>query len=316
LRRVAGATLVVALAGTAACVACAQEPAPSVITQQHGGVYIAPPAEVDPVYRPAGPNAGAGQPDTQPPLRLQLTLDVPLRHGGTAALGRGVQGSTAASPTLQAQVRWTPVRQSWWFAQATFYRYLRPGEQQPWHPDFSYGFGYDDPRPGTWSLFYGNYTGTRLQAAAAAGEHRFNFPEGQWTLARRFELPPALQPVLLVGDGDSALCSAEGHVTPRYARLEGGPEGRHKTSLSLGCRYLRASGWYFEAALFAYPLRSQQQPWDPDFTYGFGYADWRPGAIAIRYDNYSGNRFPGRALAAGEGRPDSGSLSVTWSVPW
>jgi hypothetical protein len=295
-----------------ACVAgaAAQETPPSVITEQRGGIYVAPPASVDPVYTPSRPNAEAQAPAAPPPLSLQLTLDVPLRHASAAESGPGVQGSTAASPTVQAQLRWLPVAGQPWFARLTFYRYLQADRQQPWHPDFSYAFGYDDGRPRSWSLFYANYTGTRFQPDA--GEHRFNFPEGQWTLAYRFALPAALEPALLVGDGDAAGCSANAHLTPRFTRVEG-DVGHHKKALSLGCRYTRPEGLFAEAALFAWPQHGQQQPWDPDFTYGFGYAR---GSVVVKYSNYSGNRFPGRARGPGEGTFRSGSISVSWSTPW
>jgi hypothetical protein len=103
---------------------------------------------------------------------------------------------------------------------------------------------------------------------------------------------------------------------PRFVRFEGVATGRDKTALSLACRYTRPQGWYAEAAVFAYPQHGQQQPWDPDFTYGFGYADWRPGTLSVKYNNYSGNRFPGRTRGTGEGTFRSGSISVSWSVPW
>ena len=301
-------------AGAAPACALAQDPPPEVSRQQRGGTYVEPPARVDPAYTPAGPNARAAAEPGPPHLRLQLALDVPLRGGGSASLGRGTQGSTAASPTLQAQLRWHPLPGEYWFVQATFYRYLRGDRQQPWHPDFTYAFGYDDWHPGTWSLFYANYTGTRF--SPDAGEGRFNVPQGQWTLAYRFALPPPLQPWLLVGDGDAASCHANLHLMPRYVDLRSGATRTGKASAALGCRYQRPDGWYAEAAVFAYPDGAQQQPWDPDFTYGFGHADWRPGKVAIRYSNYSGNRFPGRARGAGEGTPRSGSVTVSWSTEW
>lgn len=294
----------------------AQETPPPVITQQRGGVYQEPPASVAPIYVPSGPDAAPPpDPARPPPLTLRLTLDVPLRGGGTRP-GSGVQGASAASATLRAQLRWLPVPDSWWFGQVIFHRYLQDGRQQPWHPDFTYAFGYDDWRPGSLSLFYANDTGTRLRPGRAAGQHRFNFPEGRWTLAYRFALPAALVPVLLVGDGDQAHCNASAHLMPRYVVAAGGGRGRHKTSLSAGCRYMRPDGWYAEATVFAYPRGEQQQPWDPDFTYGFGYADWRPGAVSLQYNNYSGNRFPGRKRAPGEGTFRSGSFSATWSIQW
>jgi hypothetical protein len=249
-------------------------------------------------------------------LQLQLTLELPLRGSSPGALGRGVQGSTSAPPSLQALLRWQPVRASGWFAQLTLYRYLRPDRQQPWHPDFSYAFGYDDWHPGSWSLFYANYTGTRLQPDAAAGEHRFNFPEGQWTLAYRYALPERLHPLLLVGDGDQANCNAAVHLVPRYVDNTDGRLRRLKKSFSAGCRYARASGWYLEAAVFAYPQGGQQQPWDPDFTYGFGWQNAGPGTLSLKYNNYSGNRFPGRARGPGEGTLRRGSVGLSWMTQW
>ena len=56
-----------------------------------------------------------------------------------------------------------------------------------------------------------------------------------------------------------------------------------------------------------------QQPWDPDFTYGFGLFDYRSNRVSIQYSNYSGNRFPWRKSKAGTGRFKDGGLLVSWS---
>lgn len=295
--------------------ALAQDPPPEVFTQQRGGTFVPPPARVEPVYVPAGPDTPVAPQRGPERLNLQLALDLPLRGSGRSGAGRGTQGSTAASPTLQAHLRWRPVPDSWWFAQLGFHRYLQGDRQQPWHPDFSYSFGYEDWHPGTWSIVYANYTGTRFHPDRAAGEGRSHFPQGQWTLGYRFALPAALEPWLLAGDGDQATCSANGHYMPRYVDSRNGAMRPGKVSASLACRYQRASGWYADLAVHAWPDRSQQQPWDPDFTYGFGWADWRPGRISIRYNNDSGNRFPGRVRGAGEGSFRSGSVSLWWSTP-
>lgn len=309
------ACIAIAAALCAGAVA-AQDPPPDVFTQQHGGRYVEPPAHVDAAYTPAGPDGRPTQPELRTPLELQLALDLPLRGGGTANLGSGTQGSTAASPTVQALVRWHPVADAWWFAQAVFYGYLLPDRQQAWHPDFSYSFGYDDWHPDTWHLVYANYTGTRFHPDSARGEGLFNFPEGQWTAGRKFALPRPMEQVFLAGDGDRAICSANGHLMPRYEDFASGTTKSGKVSASLGCRYERPGGWYAQLQVYAYPDRSQQQPWDPDFTYGFGYDDWRPGSISVRYGNYSGNRFPGRERAPGEGTFRSGSVTVSWRAQW
>jgi hypothetical protein len=65
-----------------------------------------------------------------------------------------------------------------------------------------------------------------------------------------------------------------------------------------------------------YPDKTQQQPWNPDYTYGFGFFDWHPGTISVQYNNYSGNRFKLSDRAAGTGHFQNGSISVAWSKSW
>ncbi|WP_369062427.1 hypothetical protein ABOZ73_09080 [Caulobacter sp. 73W] len=60
-------------------------------------------------------------------------------------------------------------------------------------------------------------------------------------------------------------------------------------------------------------IKPQQQPWDPDFVYSFGWFDWRPGGWSVQYSNYSGNRYPGADRAAGTGRFKDGTISVTYN---
>lgn len=285
---------------------------------QRGGTYIEPPDTVDPAFLPPGPNGRRNDvpaPETLG-LGLRLSLDYPLRSGIDAGTGTGAQGSPPVSPTAQLSLRWLPVRQSEWFVQTTLYRYLQPDRQQPWNPDFTYAFGYDDWRPGTVSLVYSNYAGNRFQPDRTRAESRSNFSRGTWSLGYKFMLPEALEPYLLVGDGDRSACRTNLNYTPRFTHLQGGSPRHGKVSVALGCRYTVASGWYAELTAFGYPDRSQQQPWDPDFTYGFGYFDWRPGSISLQYSNYSGNRFPWRTRSPGQGTLRNGSLSVSWTTSW
>jgi hypothetical protein len=277
---------------------------------QRGGTYTPPPASVDPIYTPRGPDQPADRFE-EPVLRLQLTADLPLR---SRASGTGAQGSAApVSPTLQATLRWRPLEDRGWFAQLSLLRYVQPSRQQPWNPDFVYAFGYDDGEPGRWSFQYANYTGTRLSPDRALGEHRFNFPQGQWTARYRFGLPEPLEPVFLAGDGDRALCHAEGNLVPRYSQATSPALGENKVSLGLGCRYTRPDGWFAHATAFAWP-HGRQQPWDPDYVWGFGWNS--PGGITVQYANYTGNRWPGRSGTAGEGGFGNGSISVTWATAW
>jgi hypothetical protein len=70
--------------------------------------------------------------------------------------------------------------------------------------------------------------------------------------------------------------------------------------------------WYATSTLNYYPVASQQQPWDPDYTYGFGYFDFHPGKLSVQYNNYSGNRYPWRQRGAHTGTFAWGGLSLSW----
>ncbi len=74
--------------------------------------------------------------------------------------------------------------------------------------------------------------------------------------------------------------------------------------------------WYFDVNVFCYPKSGQQQPWDPDYTYGFGFPDWHPGSFSIQYNNYSGNRFSSEDRAENTGKFRDGTITASWSWAW
>ena len=76
------------------------------------------------------------------------------------------------------------------------------------------------------------------------------------------------------------------------------------------------SGFSGGFAFSYYPYPEQKQPWDPDFTYGFGYFDWHPGTISVQYNNYSGNRYPWHKKSPDTGRFKDGAITISWSWMW
>lgn len=256
--------------------------------------------------------AAAAATDTKPQLRLRLGFDYPLRTGEKTTVGAGTQGAPSVSPTLQAELRINPA--TYWFAGITFYRYLYEDRQQPWNPDFTYTFGYDDWHPNTFSLTYGNYSGNRLDPGPRETHSRFR--QGTWSFGYKFRLPETLDRIFKADEKHQIGCNINGNITPRYSDLSTSSMKKYKRSVSLGCRYTLPSNLYANVTAFYYPERSQQQPWDPDFTYGFGYFDWRPGTITVQYNNYSGNRYPWRDSDSGQGGFRRGSISISWSRSW
>ncbi|SNS33687.1 hypothetical protein SAMN06265795_102272 [Noviherbaspirillum humi] len=249
------------------------------------------------------------------PLSVSVGLDYPLQSNVSAQSGLQSQGAnTLTSPTAVVNLRYNPL--SYWFFNFTARRYFLPDRQQPWNPDFTYAFGYDDWHPYTLSLIYGNYGGNRFSPDYGRGEARTRFNQGTLSYAFKFPMPKLLEPLFLIDEKDQVNCSVGANVTPRYTDLKTLSLKAYKKSLALGCRYTTPENWYANITLFYFPNREQQQPWDPDFTYGFGYFDWHPGTISVQYNNYSGNRFPGRETAPGQGGFRNGSISITWSIPW
>ena len=64
-----------------------------------------------------------------------------------------------------------------------------------------------------------------------------------------------------------------------------------KPVTGIAARYVIYKNIYVESALYLY-LPGRKQPWDPDFSYGFGYFNWRAFRISFSYGNWAINRFP------------------------
>lgn len=197
----------------------------------------------------------------------------------------------------------------------TAYAYLEADGKREWNPDFTYSFGYDDWRPGTFALTYDNYGGNRWRPAAGSDQRVTRFDEGTLTASYKILVPGALE-AWFEEDGErhwSASVSA--HVVPRYRQLDREARGSWKQSISIGVRNRFFRRLYVEGRAFVYPDREQQQPWDPDFTYGIGWFDWRPGTLSIQYGNYSGNRWWNRERP-GTGAVRNGAITVHFTTAW
>jgi hypothetical protein len=263
------------------------------------------PLEEGPVEGPWWKQAAAG-------LSGNVGFTYPLSQTVFPEAGQGSQGTrTATSPNFNQTIRYNPAGA--WFGLVTFYQYIEPDKQAPWNPDWTYVFGYDDWRPYTLSLVYANYSGNRLAPDRSLGEKITRFEEGVISLGWKLPFPEELKEYFLI-DPDGAI----GHgvyynAMPRYERENGPGRGEWKQSLSFATRFTVWKWLFAEFTLFWYPIGGQQQPWDPDFTYGFGWFDWHPWTLSLQYNNYSGNRWPGRSLGRGNGRFDDGAVSLWFS---
>ncbi len=270
----------------------------------------------------AAPTIAAGQsvptPPTTPPgpraWIFQPGLDLPLTTAAPTQGGAGSQGTQlAGSARAQVTLRYSP--RETWFARVTGYLYLQRDRQRPWNPDFTYSFGYDSWRPGTFALTYDNYGGNRWNPDADRDERVTRFDEGTVTASYKFRMPAALESVFEADGERRWSASVAAHLTPRYQRQNDATRGSWKRSLSVGLRSRFYRQLYVEGRAFFYPTADQQQPWDPDFTYGLGWFNWHPGTVSIQYGNYSGNRWFGRSRP-GTGAFRNGSITMFLTTAW
>jgi hypothetical protein len=66
-----------------------------------------------------------------------------------------------------------------------------------------------------------------------------------------------------------------------------------KPTLGVTARWTMFWNIYVEGGVYYYGTPYfRQLPWDPDYSYGFGYFDWRSFRFSITYGNWAVNRFP------------------------
>ncbi len=91
--------------------------------------------------------------------------------------------------------------------------------------------------------------------------------------------------------------------------------GNNKIVLGTSVRWSIIHNLYIESAAYYYPDKSSILPWDPDFTYGFGYFNWKAFKLNISYGNWIANRFPWNKKEMKHG-PINGEfkLMFTWAL--
>ncbi len=231
-----------------------------------------------------------------------LTLPLNSHRIGDSSTGDMLSGSSMLTLGLHYQ----PV--GYWFGQITVQAYLEKGKRAPWNGDFTYSFGYDDYHPYTFSLAYSNYSNNRFRPIGAAPVSQLD--RGAITLAWKAPLPGDLARPFLIDQTLTINCRVGVSGSPRFDTVAGSVE-TWKTSANLDCNYPFTSHLFMDLNVLAYG--HGQQPWDPDFTYSFGMADYRSDHFSIIYANYSGNRFPWRRTSPSTGHFVDGGVFINWN---
>jgi hypothetical protein len=180
------------------------------------------------------------------------------------------------------------------YVSGTFYYDFNKQAAARWVSDFTYSIGRYNWRPYKLNFGYENYQNNkytdsyRLLAEKAA--------EGYFFVSYGYGLPQNIFRYIRI---DS---TSNFRFTPflRYAfRYRDEYEKVHyegKPAAGLSSRLTLFWNIYVEGAVYYYftDLGYRQLPWDPDYSYGFGYFDWRSFRLSLTYGNWAVNRWPGK----------------------
>jgi hypothetical protein len=174
---------------------------------------------------------------------------------------------------------------------ATFYQDFNPRAAARWTSNFTYSLARYNWKPNRFNFGYENYLNNRYSDdLRTLGE---KFSEGYYFLSYGHLVKLGK---LKIDESSTIKVTYFARHALKYRdefqKLHGGL-GYGKTSLGAGFRYTIGFKIYVEAAAYYYVEENlKKQPWDPDYTYGFGYFDYRSFRLSLTYGNWAVNRFP------------------------
>ncbi len=163
-----------------------------------------------------------------------------------------------------------------------------------WISDFTYSIGRYNWRPYKLNFGYENYQNNKYTDNITTLAEKM--AEGYVFLSYGYGLPQKVHDFIKL---DS---TTDFRITPfvRWAqRFRDQEEQVHytgKPTAGVNARLTLFWNIYVEGAVYYYFQHAgyTQLPWDPDFSYGFGYFDWRSFRLSLTYGNWAVNRWPGK----------------------
>lgn len=174
-------------------------------------------------------------------------------------------------------------------AELTLYGYPMPDARERWTPDFSYRVGWQDWRPFWPSLTHASYTSNRFPWKIGQNQPWLQPLKGVNTLSFRMLTPSTwrIHPLR----AQAVLGVQYVPLYDVYVDEERLGEGWHQVVPMLSVGGVWGEHLFAMANFHFYPLEGQQQPWDPDITYQFGWMEWQPWRLSVLWANYSGTHW-------------------------
>jgi hypothetical protein len=175
----------------------------------------------------------------------------------------------------------------------TFYKNFEKRADVRWIGDFGYAIGRFTWRPNKFNYGYENYINNKY--SDSWDELGRKFMEGNYFLSYSHFLPEKMLDAIKIDSTTNFRINYFAKYAIRYRdenNIQHGDILHGKPVVGIGARYTVFWNIYIEGATYFYFNPSlQKQPWDPDYSYGFGYFDWRAFRASITYGNWAVNRF-------------------------
>jgi hypothetical protein len=172
-----------------------------------------------------------------------------------------------------------------------FYTNFNKRANAKWVADFNYAIGRYNWRARRFNFGYENYINNKYNDDwKTLGE---KFLQGYYFISYN-QTPKKLNKLIRIDSTTSLRIIYFARYSLKYVDEKDVLHGGFitgKPSAGLAIRFTMFWNIYVEGAVYAYEP-NKKMAWDPDYTYGLGYFDWRAFRLSLTYGNWAVNRFP------------------------
>jgi hypothetical protein len=175
----------------------------------------------------------------------------------------------------------------------TFYYDFNPKAAAIWTANYTYSIARYNWKPGKFNYGYENYVNNRYKDNLK--EMGNKFLDGYYFISYSHNFSEMKMQKIKIDESTNIRINYFARYAIKYRHPDNSIHGgldNGKWILGSGFRYTILKNIYVEGTVYLYPEQYKKQPWDPDYTYGFGYFDWRSFRISVSYGNWAVNRFP------------------------
>jgi hypothetical protein len=176
----------------------------------------------------------------------------------------------------------------------TFYKNLNRSTNVRWLSDYEYSIGRYNWRSNKFNYGYENYANNKYSDDLKTFGDKFL--EGYYFISYSHSLAKGLTRKISLDSSTNLKFVYFVRYSIKYRdqfNVSHGSLFSGKPTLGGGLRITLYKNIYVESAVYFYfNPKVQQQPWDPDYSYGFGYFNYHSFRCSLTYANWAVNRFP------------------------